>query len=163
MGDSNSKQIFIEFCTNSYPQCLDDYIHLICNHSDNDSLNEIANYFQKNHELNVCLNVNKCQSTRRHCTTRNRMDKEEKYDDNSFYVDLFDTIHFYIYHLEAFGLRVPLKSKQEKDEMNNNHNYLKCTDLRIGAIQKIIENKRKEIGNLNMERLDNTNNSKFNI
>jgi len=40
---------------------------------------------------------------------------------------------------------------------------MKCIDLRIGEIQKIIENKRKQITNLNMERLDNINNPKFNI
>ena len=162
-NDPNSKQIFIEFCTNSYPQCLQDYIHFISKHSDNDSLDKIRKYLHKNHKLNICLNVNECQSTKRHYTKRNRMDKEQN-DEYNFYINLFDTIHFYIYHLESFGLRVPFKSKEEeKEEINDNDNYLECTDLRIGAIQKIIENKRKEIRYLNMERLDNTNNSKFNI
>ena len=33
---------------------------------------------------------------------------------------------------------MPLKTKQEKDGgMNDNANYLECTDLRIGEIQKI--------------------------
>ena len=161
---SNSQTIFIDFCSNSYPQCLDDYIHFISKHSDNDSLDKIRTALQKNHQLIICSNINKCQCTKRHYTKRSRMNKPQNDNVYNFYISLFDRIHFVIYHLEALGLRVPLKSKgEENQEMNHNDNYLKCTDLRIGKIQKIIENKRKEIRNLNMERLDNTNNSKFNI
>ena len=161
-GDQTQK--FVDFCTNSYPECLDDYIHFISKHSNNESLDKIRNDLQKNYELNICLNINKCQCTKRHYTKRSRMDKEQSHNEYNFYVSLFDRIHFVIYHLEALGLRVPLKSKEEeKQETNDNENYLKCTDLRIGEIQKIIENKRKGIRNFNMERLDDTKNSKFNI
>ena len=163
-NDPNSRGIFIEFCSNSYPQCLEDYIHLISKHSDNESLEKIRNYLHENHKLNICSIIDKCQSTKRHYTKRNRMDQKQNDNDYNFYINLFDTIHFYIYHLEGFGLRVPLKIKEEETEgMNDNNNYLKCTDLRIGEIQKIIDNKRKKIGDLNMERLNNSKNSKFNI
>merc|ERR1712154_697316 len=124
-------------------------IHFISRHTDNDSLDKIRNDLQKNYELNICLNINKCQCTKRHFMKRNRMNKEQNDNEYNFYVALFDRIHFVIYHLEALGLRVPLKSKEEEEEkMNDNDNYLKCTDLRIGEIQKIIENKRKQIRNL---------------
>ena len=163
-NDPNSKQLFIEFCTNSNGLCLDDYIHFISKHSDNESLEKIRNFLHKNHKLNICSNINQCQSTKRHCIRGNRIDEQQNDNDYNFYINLFDTTHFYIYHLEGFGLRVPLKSK-EKEEIKDidDNNYLECTDLRIGEIQKIIQNKRKEIRNLNMQRLDNTNNSKFNI
>merc|ERR1712154_688682 len=78
----------------------------------------------KNHKLNICLNVTECQSTKRHYTKRNRFDEQQNDNDYNFYINLFDTIHFYIYHLESFGLRVPLKSKEEekKEEMNDTNN-----------------------------------------
>ena len=159
----NNYLIFIDFCSNSYPQCLEDYIHLICYHSDNESLNKIQNYLHKNHKINICLNINKCQETQRHyISNRNRMDKKEKNNDD-FYINLFDTMHSYIYHLQSLGLRVPINDNDDDDNKDANDNYLECIDLRIGEIQKIIENKRKQITNLNMERLDNINNSKFNI
>merc|ERR1711902_263582 len=76
-NDPSSKQIFIEFCSNSYPQCLEDYIHLISKHSDNESLEKIRNYLYENRKLNICFNINECQSTKRHYIKRNRMDQKQ--------------------------------------------------------------------------------------
>ena len=56
-NDPNSKQLFIEFCTNSNGQCLEDYIHFISKHSDNESLEKIRNYLHKNHKLNICSKI----------------------------------------------------------------------------------------------------------
>eukprot|EP00483_Globobulimina_turgida_P010624 UN10645 len=101
-SDLNAQQILIEFCSDSYLMCLSDYIHLMTKHSETETLNKISYDLQKCHNMEICANMNDCKWTKRHY--RNRED--EKNNNNHFYLNIFDTIHFYIFHLESLGLRV---------------------------------------------------------
>ena len=150
---------FLSFCMSKYCwQYVEDYIHFICHHHDNDEdIRKIADGLQRkcgNPESAQCV---ECEWTRRHFRDRNEGKKEEEH----FYLDILDTIHFYIYHIKQFGFRISMKIKEQKeDEINGD--YLNCKDGEIEHIQKEIELKRKKY-NLSGRRLDGTNHSKFNI
>ena len=155
----NGKDEFIEFCVKNYSsQSLEDYIHFICAHRND--LNEIAN-----HNDFKCDNINHCQRTLRHFRERNDDKESAEYD--LFYVQYFDTIHFCLYHLEQFGLRVSINNNNNNndDDMDNKQDdgdYLNCVDKQIGKIQKEIKSKIAKC-NIYSNRLDNTKNNKFNI
>eukprot|EP01084_Bolivina_argentea_P162355 282566_1 len=161
---SSCKNTFIQFCMETYSKrCLDDYIHFICYHAD--EFNNIVNDLQTNYDLCKCNNINQCVWTQRHYENRNnnRIVK----DDYNFFIQLFDTMHFYLFHLEDIALRVPISdiTKQEQvdedDDTELKLDNLQLLDLQIGKMQSIIESKKMKF-NLCTDRLDK-NNTKFNI
>eukprot|EP01084_Bolivina_argentea_P210762 358630_1 len=149
---ANEPQKFIDFCEKYYSkQYLDDYIHFRTVHK---------NYINKDETENTtCAMMSSCSSTTRHY--RDRSVKDNKNDELShIYIDVFDSLHFFIYHLEECGLRVTVNDNILKDVENNN-DYTNCEDKVIKFIQKEIEIRQEKCGLF--KRLDNTKNSKFNI
>eukprot|EP01084_Bolivina_argentea_P259820 438587_1 len=143
-NDSKRNDTFIEFCMSEYTACLNDYIHLICVHS-----GQIHDIITINGLQCQYSNINQCKWTRRHFGDRN-----SKFDDKhyNFYVDLFNTMHFYLFHLEATGLRT-------NQQNQNDTNYLTgTTDVYFRSIQKEIALKRKQFSDI-----INIVKSKFNI
>ena len=165
----NAKRIFIQFCVDRYVMFLDDYIHFVCVHSHH--LKEITDHLETNGNLLKCNNINQCKSTQRHYRNRiddtqneNNTDNDEQEDKYNFYVEMFDTIHFYLFHLEHLGLRVLNKKTMNVDNNNDpkkdDMDYLNCIDEEIVFISKQIEAKRQKY-NLHFHRLETVNNSKF--
>ena len=152
--DSNGRDIFIAFCLEQYAsQCLEDYIHFITVHSDIHHLKEIGVDLAKKYNLAQCSSIHHCKSMERH--RRNRTDTDDSYN---FYVDIFDTIHFQLFHLEHSGFRVLLNDVDDDDDKNNN-DYFNLFDPSIRSIQNEMENRRKKYG----LQSQNEENSKYNI
>eukprot|EP01084_Bolivina_argentea_P141400 248468_1 len=143
---SHLTEKFVKFIFESHPICLDDYIHLICSHSD--SLNDIKNYLIANHGFIDCENTIQCNVVQRHY--RNRNNKNNGYD---FYIDMFESLHVNLFHLYELGLRSTIIHSQE-----NKVSYFNCNDNVFDSIQKQIKSKRNKFHNLLSDR-----NSKFNI
>eukprot|EP01084_Bolivina_argentea_P037193 68771_1 len=88
---SQEQDAFIDFCDNYYSRnYLQDYIHVICIHK------------------NV-INKDETKTTTRHYrdrTTNQDIKKDENNGTPHLYVDIFDSLHFYMYHMEECGLRI---------------------------------------------------------
>eukprot|EP01084_Bolivina_argentea_P183908 317295_1 len=97
----------VDFINTHYPkQYLQDYIHFICVHkNDIDKINNMIK--------TICTNSNTCFSTQRHF--RDRMQNENYLN---VCIDILDTIHFYIYHMEECGLRI---SVHDSFDINNKY------------------------------------------
>eukprot|EP01084_Bolivina_argentea_P284088 486751_1 len=156
----NEPNTFADFCDKYYSkQYLEDYIHFICVHGND--INDI----QKLQTNDNCLNVNDCLCTKRHYQDRmlndnNKHNDHENIESGNLYIDIFDSIHFYIYHIEEC-LRVSINDDDIKNDIEN-ENDSDYRDQVIVAIQKQIEDKKKKYGSF--QRLDDRNNynSKFN-
>eukprot|EP01084_Bolivina_argentea_P159581 277916_1 len=113
---------FTQFCLNTYHDLLDDYSHLISHHSH--QLIEIKSYFMRKYNVVECK-ASQCQQTQRYFT-RIRGDEKIKEQDigfknpqYTFYSQIFDAIHFYIFHLYEVGLRRDSNNQEEKNESTN--------------------------------------------
>eukprot|EP01084_Bolivina_argentea_P230971 389635_1 len=152
---SKHPEIFVDFCDRYYTkQYLEDYIHFMCVHKDD--LNNI-----KQLQSNNCSKVNGCFLTQRHFRDRMR-NNEEKHDDEAenVLIDIFDNMHFYMYHMEECGLRI----KINMDDIENayeNQNVSVYADEIIATIENEIQKTKKKCGLF--KRLDSAKNSKFNI
>eukprot|EP01084_Bolivina_argentea_P174511 302294_1 len=158
---------FISFIINEYALCLDDYIHLIYKHSN--TLDEISNSLATEHGFVKC-DLNKCKWTQRHYNNRRRSNFPSNFQESNdfsddeqynFYIKLFDTIHFYLFHLEDLGLRLNLNHKEiEITECfdDKEDQYLHFIDKTMGFMQNEIERKRQKYA-IHFNRLNN--NSKF--
>eukprot|EP01084_Bolivina_argentea_P010908 20359_1 len=140
---SSSNDKFMQFISNKYKMCLDDYIHLICVHSDD--LNQITKDLMVKYNVNPCNHIDKCQCTYRHY--RDRCKKNDNYinDKYNFYIEIFDSIHFYLFHLEDVGFRVVLNKIKIKHQIE---------------ISKQIKTKQKKY-EFTFSRLNHKTNTKF--
>ena len=151
--------IFTEFCDRHYGEheMLRDYVHFMDHHSSPEAVREIAARLKVQ-----CDGVGQCGGTLRHFRDRGGggQEVEEKVNTN-FYVDTMDSLHFYLFHLEEMGLRVPaevvesaLKEEhEEQDEQSLVDAVSKRMALEIAARRKL----------LSVDRLDGATNTKFNI
>jgi len=143
--DDNARSIFIDFVVDSYPLFLSDYIHFVCNHSDSAHLNKISLELENNYNFHQCSNVTDCDISRRHY----RNNKEHKTKKHEFYLDIFNALHFLLFHAQSLGLRdLRNKDKEKQNELDEEtKDYLECIDHEIAAIQKEIELKREKYQN----------------
>eukprot|EP01084_Bolivina_argentea_P285951 490458_1 len=153
----SGKHTFIQFCNNSYKKCVDDYTHLICVHSND--LNKITSQLEAHYSVTQCNNVDQCKMLQRHYRDRS---KNEEYktdnDEDDFYIELFDTIHFYLFHLKQLGLRI--SNSDESNYNDNDDDNLQFIDKEIVFIRNEIEIKCKRYGS-HFDRISNDVNSKF--
>eukprot|EP01084_Bolivina_argentea_P132659 234112_1 len=159
--ESISRDIFIEFMTNTYTTFLNDYIHLISNHSSH--ILAIGNDLKKYHKFRQC-EINKCKFTQRRYRNRDRgNDENDGSEPHNFHIDLFDTIHFYMAHLSDTGLRIVkhIYTPTTKKEILDDNQDLDCIDHAFKEMTKQIKIKQAQCG-LDVGRLNN-HNSKFTI
>ena len=111
----NARQILIEFLDSAY-SCsllLDDYIDFFANHSGEESRRALSAHLR---DLRCsCASVGECGGTSRHYRER-QDDKHHQEGDMAanLFLDLIDTLHFNIFHLEHVGLRVPARHDEIK-------------------------------------------------
>eukprot|EP01084_Bolivina_argentea_P193599 332134_1 len=155
-AETTGKVIFIQFCIELYQICLDDYIHLISVH--HNDLHQIVHQFRI-----YCNNINTCEWSRRHHRITMNIKKNTAVDEHSFYLDIFDTIHFYLFHLEHSGMRI-IKQKIEQqttdvkdDDPCDTYHFV---DNEINFIQNEIEEKRKKYA---LQFIPFDNHTKFTI
>eukprot|EP01084_Bolivina_argentea_P227346 383958_1 len=145
--DAKERDKFIHLCSNVFN--LDDYIHLIHNHSHQRRL--ISDCFK----THICENINQCPWTQRHYRNRNKTyGDSNKYN---FYLEVLDTLHFYLFHLEDIALRIPFDSKKIQQE--SKEKTVINVDEEIDFMQNQIEMKWKQYA-LHFNRLSSRN-SKF--
>eukprot|EP01084_Bolivina_argentea_P259435 437744_1 len=101
---------FIEFCRGEYKMCVEDYIHFIMKHSDCKSLPKIVNELKNIYDFQICGNL-QCKWSKRH---RRDRDDEKHFNQNDYFIDLYDTIHFFLFHVEMAGLRSSIINEQDK-------------------------------------------------
>eukprot|EP01084_Bolivina_argentea_P022410 41652_1 len=147
---SNESQTFIYFCDKYYSKrYLQDYIHLMIVHKND--INKNAMVITNK----TCAMVSGCLSTTRHYRDRSVNDGT-----SNLYIDIFDSVHFYLYHMEECGLRISLNLDDFKD-IDSDEDYTNCKDQIIAFVQNEIESRKEKCEFF--KRLDNRKNSKFNI
>ena len=156
---SNVDDVFLDFCDRYYPMTdlLRDYIHFLCHHSDFESRTEIASKLQ-----DQCPRVGTCTGSQRHFRDRRDVDGQYSAKELQFEVEIADTLHFNICHLEETGLRIDMKAirdeidKMKEDERDENV----LVDAVMKRMAQEIKEKKKNALFLS-ERYDG--NTKFNI
>eukprot|EP01084_Bolivina_argentea_P091584 164848_1 len=98
---------FINFIQTLYLHYLNDMIHLTTTHEQD--LQDINNMLFDKYGFKKC-DVKSCVLTDRHCkmNRRNNNNNENKTEDNTdkifmFYQDVFDSMHYYLFHLFDLG------------------------------------------------------------
>ena len=107
--------------------------------------------------------VAECGGTTRHYRDRQRDSNTQSEEaDSNLFLDLIDTLHFNVFHLEHVGLRVPLlhndddlKADDDDDECEED-----LVDAEVRRVAAEIHHLRSQFA---FERIDNTKNSKFTI
>eukprot|EP01084_Bolivina_argentea_P083522 151213_1 len=150
---SYNDQLFIDFCEDKYSMFVDDYIHLIRVHSNHTKY--IASDLLQNENYIQCA-IKSCKSTHRHFRDRYYSNIYKKTDEYSIYIEILDTIHFFLFHLEETGLRT-IKEREIKD---NDIDFVSVSDMQTTEIQNQIHSKGNQCG-LHVE--SETNNTKFSI
>ena len=141
--------IFIEFIAEIYDNVLDDYNYLFIAHKD--KLNEIRQLF---FGYDNVASINRCKFTRRHFECEHAMHCDSKMQ---FYCDLFDTLFFNIFQLNASGLRVSQANTQPNDESDD-------TTLVDKEFARVVKAIRQSDGfTTEFERISPQSNSKFDL
>eukprot|EP01083_Nonionella_stella_P310083 1100417_1 len=159
-GDTFVKDTWVAFCINDYKCCIDDYIHVIRTHSE--QLLQIGKELQTQFDFDAC-DVRTCALTLRHrCRGRSRRRRRNKgpvmeQDDPQFtlYSEIFETVHYYLFHLFDCGVRV------DYNELYENYENDEALQEKLIQKQKELFEKRKELGLISEVNEENSN--KFNI
>ena len=169
--NSSTNDIFTDFCINIYPQMLDDYTHIITTHSDD--LDYIHQQLITNDNFNQC-DYSECvlfkryyDNSRRQSTTTNSAESD---DDERiiFYREIFDNIHYWLFHLYDAGMRTKKQNinvddelKEDFDEMEDEHKIM-YIDRQFSRMRDNIMQQREKL-NINIDRFNDNDNNKFNL
>ena len=127
VNDSKHQSQFTEHMNDGYKQFLDDYIHLISNHSH--QLEQI------NSSLDPC-DITKCDVTsRRHVQSTDHLMEMKDDEDNllKFYSRTIDSLHFYLHHLFDVGLRVRANTINDEPALSTESEFLRvCAAVKAG-------------------------------
>ena len=152
LNHAKKMEMFIQFNQQTYKSVLDDSIHLFQKHS-NDIL-QIHKEWTRQYAHSKC-SINECMQTNRHCSRRTKMqiDQNFKSDEDysySFYNELYDRVHFYIFHLFDVGLRVEqgqwsIEQKDAEYEQDDGQQRV-YVDREFAAQRNQIVSKKKNSG-----------------
>ena len=124
---------FIEFIDEHYGErmLLEDYLHCIRDHRDPESTTKMT----ANLKFKCFDDFKKCTVTPRHYRDRSQDEKDPVH----FYVDIMDSLHFNLLHLEDVGLRVniPLELLIYKNDSNS-------VDDALSMMAKSVQQKRRQ-------------------
>eukprot|EP01084_Bolivina_argentea_P303536 524077_1 len=111
--EEDKKNIFIQFCMETYHNFLDDYCHILQKHGGNEELMQIADELKSKYEFKEC-DITKCNELRRHFRLNEDGKNEINCQDTKyrFYADCYDRCHHHFFHLFELALRSqPMKIK----------------------------------------------------
>ena len=149
-GDETlSQNRFIDFCDKYYGQkwLMEDHMHFIANHNDFASTLKMAGVL----EYKCFGDLKQCTMTTRHYRNRQRGSQEDVH----FYIDIMDSLHFNLLHLEDAGLRVRFDANQKLQKTDG------LVDQKMLRIKREIQLKRQQTV---FPRIDATaKNSKFSL
>ena len=149
----NARDLFIAFCDSVYSAALllDDYVHLMCKHSDSASLSAMAAQLKSR-----CAGPAKCEWTQRHFgRDAHSLSHSETETEFNFFIATMDTLHFNVFHLRDVGLRIDLSDLKTDDDDSS------LVDAAMLRIRDIIRLKRKQFAFDRMDGADAKN--KFTI
>ena len=124
---------------------IEDYIHFITNHNDPASITKI----QADLKCQCVGTLARCRMTARHYRSRFRERNE------IVHIDIMDSLHFNLYHLEEAGLRVKVRNNVSTNQSNGD-----LVDSAMLGMFKEIRGKRKQHF---FERLNDTKSTKFSL
>eukprot|EP01084_Bolivina_argentea_P179275 309799_1 len=157
------KEIFAAFCIESYPNFLDDYIHIVTKHGQN--LLQIADELRSEFAFEQTCVINKCGKFKRHYNQRRtsvKIKNETETDvsaKENFFCSYFDQLHHFIFHLYDIGMRTNKNEIAEYKHDDNNKNA--SFDLVFAKKRDLIRSKRKQHG-IDIDRYNEENN-KYNL
>jgi len=141
------KDEFNNFFDDTYKNMLDDYLHCINVHSDD--LEEIHDSLRSKYHFSDC-NVRNCSFSKRHFDGKKHYNKNDDPWIN-FYIETYDSLHFWLFHLYSVGLRSKKKDKRDDEKQRiiiklNDEKEDECYD---GIFAKMIEriNKKRDCNN----------------
>eukprot|EP01083_Nonionella_stella_P112894 332571_1 len=151
-NSEDGQQIFIAFIKDVYPHILEDYAHLVKNHTNLESIN---NALRAKEIFGEC-EVTQCACTARHQSRENTntISKQSMDATVQFYSQRMDSLHFYLLHLFECGLRTP--NVTPNDDEDEKDMYFDQDFARISTLM----NERAHI-RLSFDRFKNS--TKFNI
>ena len=157
-SETERNEKFIAFYDKYYGDIalVDDYTHLMDRHSDPQSVRELVNRLRFG-----CDGVGQCKGTLRHFRERGAGAVEEETVHHA--LELTDTLHFYLCHLEETGLRVPsqlIQSEMKESPSDDEQDQSFLVDAKLKRLVREIAAKQKSV---DVPRLDGANNTKFNI
>eukprot|EP01084_Bolivina_argentea_P132446 233729_1 len=156
VNSQDDRDKLVKYCTTSHEYFLDDYIHLIKDHSND--IDEIRQYDDNECNIRNCLLLKRQYRYRHEFSTQNQTLQIVLNDKRfTFWMDIMDGMHCYLYHLYDIGLRVKITS--EPAVFNNNE----CIDKTFAQIYKVVNEKQKELKNINGFDENRINNNRFNI
>eukprot|EP01084_Bolivina_argentea_P163484 284406_1 len=94
--DEKERIIFVEFIQGTYPNYLNDIIHLTTAHDDD--LERIHNLLFTKYKFKAC-DIGKCILSSRHSTVNRRNKIDHNDEIFAFYQSKFDSLHYYLFHL----------------------------------------------------------------
>lgn len=132
-------ELFLKFCNETYKQLTNDYIHVINTHG-----NELETINGKSPKCDQ----SQCSSVQRH-HDRNNWNSELNMhvQDNPmliFYLNIFDNIHNWIFHIYDFGMRAEQIDDSDWIEQENSDDVDHYFDHRFARISKQIAVKRQK-------------------
>ena len=161
LNDAKKREMFMEFNQQIYKSVLDDAIHLFHKHSDD--IKQIHREWTEHYGLSKC-SVAECTQANRHCSRRTQMriDTELRTDEDgayTFYNELYDRVHFYIFHLFEVGLRVEegwwlIEQKDAEIEQDAGEQRV-YIDRQFAAQRDHIVSKRKNDGDRGLNVVSN--------
>ena len=144
---------FIYFCKNVYVECLNDYQHIISTHSQH-----IDAIYEQIIDLFGYCDHSKCQSLTRHYDARRNTTKDLDAQ-STFYCEIFDSIHHWMYHLYDCGMRINkncIEIKVDKNSDDNAYEDDQYIDKIFAEINKEISTKRDKF-NVHSDRFGRFN------
>eukprot|EP01083_Nonionella_stella_P313182 1123116_1 len=131
-----------DFCGQKDANVLNDYNHLVVVHGD--QLEQICAQLIARRQFETC-DVTKCALTTRHYDNRRR-DKPKLSNPNIdskslFFQEIFDSIHYYIFHLFDVGLRT--KQNDSVDNTAEEDNVDDCIDAQLRKLAQDARQKRE--------------------
>ena len=160
---SEDKDEFMNFCENIYVECLNDYQHILSQHSQ--QLETIHEKITNDKKIGLNCEYNKCKSFHRYYDSERRKvtsSSTASIDGKLlFYVELFDNIHQWLHHLFDTGMRIKKKDLNMNDIANEQDEYI--DNIFSQMMQVIDTNKDKcNVGNIDV-RFGSDGNQKFKL
>ena len=135
--------IFEHFINEVYVpvKLVDDYTHLMEEHEED--IYDLNQWILSSLNNNKKCNIEKCQHTYRHYNDKNDNNKDQNNNSTTscnpnlkFFFNLFDLMHFYLYHLYETGHRVKMDDIEIDDnEKDNTSNYHDVADKAFSRLK----------------------------
>eukprot|EP01084_Bolivina_argentea_P247028 413316_1 len=144
---TNTKEIFVHFCMHTYRNFLDDLIHCIKEHADNEQLENIKYTLINKYGLKQC-DLARCIILKRHYreTTKENKNINEAESDIQFdfYCGCYDRIHHLFFHLFSMGLRMKPTEIPHFDDSDETDTISSCVDKVFSQFRDLAHKRRNE-------------------